>query len=88
MELIDMLAMLLSAGSMVYMGLAFMDAPPPLDIKNVAEDPSARAAAAIREIEFDYSAGKLSKEDFETVRNQTIAELAAAIKKQGLKRKD
>lgn len=81
MEPLDFLAMLFSAGSLVYMGLAFMDDPPPLDIKNTAEDPSARAAAAIREIEFDYSAGKLSREDFETVRNQTVAELAMTMKK-------
>ena len=88
MELLDLLAMLFSAGSLIYMGLAFMGDPPPLDIKNAVEDPSARAAAAIREIEFDYSAGKLSKEDFEVVRSQTVAELAEAIKKEGLKRKD
>lgn len=81
MEVIDVLMVVLSASSVVYILSALISNAPPLDVQHPAEDPSVRAAVVIREIEFDYSAGKLSKEDFETVRTQAVAELAAALKK-------
>lgn len=86
MEMImGMLYMLLSALTLAYLLAAFLTAPPGVLPRGApdasAGDPAARAAAEIQEMEFDVAAGKLSKEDFESVRRRTVAELAATLKK-------
>lgn len=81
MEILEIAFFLSSAAAMLYLLMAFLDAPPALDVKNRPEDLVARTAEAVQEIEFDFAAGKLSKSDFETARHATISELAAAMKK-------
>ena len=80
MEPIDLAIMLCSAASVAYLLLGFRTEPPVLDVQDRADDPARRVSEAIREIEFDFEAGKLSKEDFEQVRNQAVAELARTLK--------
>lgn len=80
MGFVDLTVLLGSALSIAYLLTAFLDNPPALEARNKPADPAGLAAAAIREIEFDYAAGKLSKEDFERVKQQTIAELAGQLK--------
>ena len=80
MALIDLLIMLCSAASIAYLLSGFLNHTPPLDVQDSADDPARRVSEAIREIEFDFAAGKMSKEDFQRVRNQTVAELARTLK--------
>lgn len=80
MEFVDLLVILGSALSLGYLLMAILADPPALDVANRAADPAARAAEAMREIEQDFLAGKMSQEDYETVKDQTVAELAAGLK--------
>lgn len=81
MELMDFVCLLLSAGAVLYLLAAFLGSPPGLDTGPITSDPSKRLALSIRELESDFGAGKLSREDYETVRRQTVEELAAELKR-------
>ncbi len=82
MELIEWFVMASSAGCVWYLLAAFRSRPPKLVDTGIGavSDPSERAAAAVREIEFDYAAGKLSAEDYETIRRKTVEDLAVELK--------
>lgn len=83
MEIIEFIIMLLSAAAVLYLLKAFLAQSPGLEVENMTEDKMSRGAAAIQEIDFDFAAGKLSRIDYETIRQETVAELAAELKKEG-----
>ena len=82
MAIVGAVMMLLSAAALLYVFSAFLSDPPSPAAREIDRvDPSARAAEAIAEMEMDLAAGKISREDFETIRSQAVAELAAELKK-------
>ena len=87
MELVDVLCTALSAGVLLYLLTAFLGDAPALSVDNLPADFSARSALVIRELESDFAAGKMSREDYDIVRRQTVEELAAALKTEKRKEK-
>ncbi|OGH56616.1 MAG: hypothetical protein A3G34_09440 [Candidatus Lindowbacteria bacterium RIFCSPLOWO2_12_FULL_62_27] len=88
MAIVGAVMMLLSAAALLYVFSAFLSDPAGVGDAGTwgaggadPPSPAARAAEAIAEMEMDLAAGKISREDFETIRSQAVAELAAELKK-------
>ncbi|MBI4178886.1 hypothetical protein HY522_05665 [bacterium] len=83
MEFLEVILTLTTAASLLYLLLAFRADLPRLDAGERTEgsaEQSERSAVAIRELDFDFAAGKLSREDHDSIRGQIVSELAESLK--------
>jgi hypothetical protein len=77
MEIVVTLFALVVGASIVYTGLSFYSAVPPLEeFSNESQDDLSRLLAAVKEIEFDHAAGKLSDVEFEQLKKRYYQEIA------------
>ncbi len=80
MEIVYVTMAGLTAASIAYLFMAFFSDVPGLASEGKPEDISGRTAANLKELDFDYAAGKLSKDDYESAHQQAVAELALSLK--------